>query len=215
MKCPVYGSLQYPTCSKADGWLSSYPCESWKHLWMQHSGHHLKEDTYTDKNQIQIILWTLQKAEQSISLCLQINLSLGHLPVSGPWLAQDLFWPRNCRHWVALKSGRAGSGVQSSSAFHHKPCSWVCVSKVTPGASRGRFHPTFKLLLLAGMGKGGDSEHHKGLYGEGKILNLENLTFNHGCSSMCVSSATLQTEILSLEVQTHRFCCLPGPFPSL
>lgn len=29
-----------------------------------------------------------------------------------------------------------------------------CVgSKVTPGASRGRFHPTYKFLLLAGMGK--------------------------------------------------------------
>lgn len=55
----------------------------------------------------------------------------------------------------------------------------ACVSRVTPGASRGRFHPTFKLLLLAGMGKGGDTEHHKGLYGEGKILNLENLTPNH------------------------------------
>lgn len=37
------------------------------------------------------------------------------------------------------------------------------------------------LLLLAGMGKGGDTEHHQGLYGEGKILNLEKLTFNHEC----------------------------------
>lgn len=48
------------------------------------------------------------------------------------------------------------------------------------------------LLLLAGMGKGGDTEHHKGLYGKGKILNLETLTFNHGCSSMRVPSATLK-----------------------
>lgn len=58
----------------------------------------LKEDTYTDKNQI-----LCKRTEQSISTWLQINLSLAHLPVSGPWLAQDLFWSRNCRHWVALK----------------------------------------------------------------------------------------------------------------
>lgn len=37
------------------------------------------------------------------------------------------------------------------------------------------------LLPLAGMGKGGDTEHHKGSYGEGKILNLKKSTFNHGC----------------------------------
>lgn len=116
---------------------------------------------------------------------------------------------------MPLKSGRAGFGVQSSSAIQSERCSWVCASKVTPGASIGRFHPTLKLLMLVGMGKGGDTEHHKGLYGEGKILNLENLTFNHGCSSMCVSSATLQTEILSVEVQTHCFCCLPGPLLQL
>lgn len=70
------------------------------------------------------------------------------------------------------------------------------------------------LLLLAGMGKGGDTEHHKGLYGEGKILNLENLTFNCGYSSMYVSSATLQTEILSLEVQT-QFLLLTWTLPQL
>lgn len=57
-----------------------------------------------------------KRTEQSISLWLQVNLSLAHLPVSGLWLAQDLFWPRNCRIWVSLKGGRAGSGVQSSSA---------------------------------------------------------------------------------------------------
>lgn len=46
------------------------------------------------------------------------------------------------------------------------------------------------LLLLARMGKGRHTEYHKGLYGEGKTLDLQNLTFNHGCSSMCVSSAS-------------------------
>lgn len=64
------------------------------------------------------------------------------------------------------------------------------------------------------MGKGGDTEHHKGLYREGKILNLENLTFNCGYSSMYVSSATLQTEILSLEVQT-QFLLLTWTLPQL
>lgn len=32
-----------------------------------------------------------KRMEQNVSLWLQVNLSLAHLPVSGPWLAQDLF----------------------------------------------------------------------------------------------------------------------------
>lgn len=72
------------------------------------------------------------------------------------------------------------------------------------------------LLLLARMGKGSITEYHKGLYGEGRswtwrtwllIMNVHQCVYHQ--------PATLQTGILFLEVQTHRFCCLPGPFPSL
>lgn len=60
-------------------------------------------------------------------------------------------------------------------AVQGKHCSWVCVSKVNAAASRGRFHPL--LLLLARMGKGRDTEYHKGLYRGRKDPGLGELDF--------------------------------------
>lgn len=69
------------------------------------------------------------------------------------------------------------------------------------------------LLLLAGMGKGGDTECHKGLYREGKILDLENLTFNHGCSSICVLSAICKLKYCPLKYKPIVSAAYLDPSP--
>lgn len=51
----------------------------------------LKEDISLLKTKYKSSSALCKRKEQTISLCSQVNLSLAHLPVSGPWLAQDLF----------------------------------------------------------------------------------------------------------------------------